>query len=119
MNTENTEFEGGEDAPMPDAEYATAMDALMNETTAEQLGQTISGVLEFLTMRAFHEGPFYIMTDDKQAVTVLATGEAAEALMLVLPEEFKSWDEEAEEEVEVVEVVTNRDTGDEQNGETE
>ena len=65
MSTEDTEFEGGEDVPMPDAEYATAMEELLNESTAEQLGKTISGVLEFLTMRAYHQGPFYMMTDDE------------------------------------------------------
>tara|TARA_R110000823_G_scaffold215059_2_gene344760 strand:- start:701 stop:1054 length:354 start_codon:yes stop_codon:yes gene_type:complete len=117
MTTENTEFEGGEDVPTPDKEYATAMEQLLNESTAEQFGMTISGVLEFLTMRAYHQGPFYLMTDDEEAITVLAAGDAAKALKAVLPEGFVSWDEEPEE-VEA-EVITERDTGDEQHGETE
>jgi len=116
MNTD-TEFEGGDDVPMTEKEYATAMEELLNESTAEQLGKTISGVLEFLTMRAYHQGPFYMMTDDEQAITVLAAGDAAKALKAILPEEFLSWDEEPEE-VEA-EVITDRDTGDEQNGDAE
>ena len=117
MTTENTEWQGGDEEPMTEAEYATAMEELLNETTAEQLGKTISGVLEFLTMRAYHQGPFYMMTDDEEAITVLAAGDAAKALKAVLPEGFVSWDEDTEE-VEA-EVITDRDTGDEQHGETE
>jgi len=108
MNTD-TEFEGGEDVPMTEKQYATAMEELLNETTMDDLGKTISGVLEFLTMRAFHEGPYYIMTDDEEAITVLATGDSAAALKSVLPHNFKPWDE-----VDEPEVITNRDTGDEQ-----
>jgi hypothetical protein len=37
----------------------------------------ISGVLEFLTMRALHEGPYYIMTDNKEAITVFAANKDA------------------------------------------
>jgi len=108
MNTD-TEFEGGEDVPMTEKQYATAMEELLNETTMDDLGKTISGVLEFLTMRAFHEGPYYIMTDDEEAITVLATGDSAAALKSVLPHNFKPWDE-----VDEPEVITDRDTGDEQ-----
>jgi hypothetical protein len=53
-----------------------------------------------------------MMTDDGEAITVLAAGDAAKALKAVLPEGFVSWDEEPEE-VEA-EVITDRDTGDEQ-----
>ena len=108
MNTD-TEFEGGEDVAMTEKQYATAMEELLNETTMDDLGKTISGVLEFLTMRAFHEGPYYIMTDDEEAITVLATGDSATALKNVLPDNFKPWDE-----VDEPEVITDRDTGDEQ-----
>ena len=117
MNIEDAEWEGGENVAMTEKEYATAMEELLNESTAEQLGKTISGVLEFLTMRAYHQGPFYMMTDDEEAITVLAAGDAAKALKAVLPEGFLSWDEEPEE-VEA-EVITDRDTGDEQHGDTE
>jgi len=114
MNIEDAEWEGGEDVPMTEKEYATAMEELLNETTMEDLGKTISGVLEFLTMRAFHEGPYYIMTDDEEAITVLATGDSATALKSVLPDNFKPWDE-----VDEPEVITDRDTGDEQDGDAE
>ncbi len=111
MNTD-TEFEGGEDVPTPDKEFFTAMDELLNESTADELGRTISGVLEFLTMKAFHEGPYYIMTDGQEAITVFATLDSAVALKKNLPDNFKAWDEGDEEDE--AEVITNRDPGDEQ-----
>lgn len=108
MNTD-TEFEGGEDVPMPDKEYATAMDELLNGSTMDDVGRTISGVLEFLTMRALHEKAYYITTDDGEAIAVFAVKEDAALLKSVLPDTFKSWDEEDE-----VPVITDRDPGDEQ-----
>jgi hypothetical protein len=108
--TERMDWEGSVYVPT-DKEYATAMEQLVNETTAEELGRTISGVLEFLTMKAFHEGPYYIMTDDEQALTVFAAGDSALALKDNLPDNFKAWDEDEDEGPEV---ITNRDLGDEQ-----
>ena len=106
-----------EDTVVDEAEPISAMQELLTEGNMEDLSRTISGVLEFLTMRAFHEGPYYIMTDDEEAITVLAAGDAAKALKAVLPEGFLNWDEEPEG-VEA-EVITDRDTGDEQHGDTE
>lgn len=128
MNKENTEdtqlvlegleplgppWEGGEHVPT-DKEYATAMEELLNENTLDELGHTISGVLEFLTMRAFQQGPYYIMTDDGKAITVFAADTDAALLKSLLPERFKAWDEEEKAEGVEVKVITNRDTGDEQ-----
>jgi len=103
------EFEGGEDIPMTEKEYATAMESLLNENTMEEVGQMISGVLEFLTAKAVHEGPYYIETDNKEAITVFAANEDAITLKESLPDNFKIWDEEDE-----LEVITDRDPGDEQ-----
>ena len=97
-----------------DKEYATAMEELLNENTLDELGHTISGVLEFLTMRAFQQGPYYIMTDDGKAITVFAADTDAALLKSLLPERFKAWDEEEKAEGVEVKVITNRDTGDEQ-----
>jgi len=104
----DTEFVDNGDEPT-DAEFNTAMEQLLHENDMDEVGRLISGVLEFLTMRAFHEGPYYIMTDDEEAITVLATGDSAAALKSVLPDNFKPWDE-----VDEPEVITDRDTGDEQ-----
>lgn len=115
METEDNivEFTGewqGDDSEMSDAEYQTAMEELFATVEQEALGTVISGVLEFLTVKAVVEGPYYIMTDDKQAVTVFAANEDAETLMNILPEGFTSWEDEAEAD----EFISNADPGDEQ-----
>ena len=109
MNIEDAEWEGGEDVSMTDTEYATAMESLLNENTMEEVGQMISGVLEFLTAKAVHDGPYYIETDNKEAITVFAANKDAITLKESLPDKFKMWDEEDEPEA-----ITDRDTGDEQ-----
>ena len=108
------EWQGGDEVPTPE-EYDSAMTEMLATTNMEQLGRTISGVLEFLTMRALHDGAFYIMTDDQMAITVFAANEDATALRAALPDNFKSW----EEDLSKPEVITNRDPGDEQHGDTE
>jgi len=115
METEDNivEFTGewqGDDSNMSEAEHQTAMEELFATVEQEALGTVISGVLEFLTVKAVVEGPYYIMTDDKQAVTVFAANEDAETLMSILPEGFTSWEDEAEAD----EFISNADPGDEQ-----
>ena len=108
------EWQGGDEIPTSE-EYDSAMTEMLATTDMEQLGRTISGVLEFLTMRALHDGAFYIMTDDGMAITVFAANDDAKALREVLPDNFKSWEEDTDKPV----AITNRDTGDEQNGDAE
>lgn len=114
MDTEDNivEFTGewqGDDAEMSDAEYRSAMEELFATIDEDSLSMVISGVLEFLTAKAVVEGPYYIMTDDKKAITVFAANEDAEALVNALPKNFVSWeDEEADE------FISNADPGDEQ-----
>jgi hypothetical protein len=104
------EWVGNPDSPeMTDAEYDSAMAELLAEVDEENLGRIIAGVLEFLTVRAIIDGPFYLMTDDEQAITVLAAHEDAAALRDALPENFKSWDEYNDQGF-----ITDRDPGDEQ-----
>jgi hypothetical protein len=104
------EWQGGDDE-MTDAEYASAMEELLSEVDQERLGRIVAGVLEFLTVRAIIDGPFYLLTDDEQAITVMAANEDATALRAALPENFKAWDDYADTDPEF---ITNRDTGDEQ-----
>ena len=108
MSTEETEIEVNDDGP-------TAMEELLTESTMDQLGRTISGVLEFLTHRALQEGSFYIMTDNKEAITVFGAGDDAITLKDSLPENIKSWEDQVAE----AEFITDRDTGDEQDDDTE
>ena len=107
MNTEDNivDFTGEWQGESNDS----AMAELLNTADNDSLGRTIAGVLEFLTVRAIIDGPFYLMTDDKQAITVIAAHEDAAALHAGLPNNFKSWDEYVDEEF-----VTNRDLRDEQ-----
>lgn len=103
-----------------EVEYESSMTRLLAEHKVEDLGLIISGVLEFLTMRALHDGAFYIMTDDANAITVFAANEDAATLKDILPDTFKSWEEEpSKPEASMPTVLTNVDPGDEQNGETE
>lgn len=102
-------WEGNPDAPeMTQEQYDTAMQELLATSDEERLGMIISGSLELLTMNALDKGSFYLQTDDKQAVTVIAVNEAATALMDTLPEVIVSWD------TLVADFTTNSDPGDEQ-----
>lgn len=117
MNTDDNivEFTGdwqGGDSEMTDGEYESAMQELLAEVDQERLGRIIAGVLEFLTVRAIVDGPFYLMTDDEQAITVMAANEDAAALRNALPDNFKSWDE-YNDEIEM-DFLTDTDPGDEQ-----
>lgn len=104
------EWQGGDDE-MSEAEYESAMQELLAEVDQERLGRVVAGVLEFLTVRAIIDGPFYLLTDDEQAITVMAANEDAVALLKAMPENFKAWDEYTDEEPEY---LTNQDPGDEQ-----
>jgi len=105
MNTEDNVTE------LTEEEYQTAMAELLASVDEEQLSRTVAGVLEFLTMRAIIDGPFYLMTDDKQAITVIAANEDATNLLEVIPDNFKSWEEYI---TDTVEYISDRDPGDEQ-----
>ena len=119
MSTEDnvinmSEWQGSDEpVEMTEAEYDTAMTELLSQVNLDELGRTISGVLEFLTMRAIHDGPFYIQTDDKQAIAVFAANEDAQTLFDALPKHFKNWEDEMETPDEP-DFLTDRDPGDEQ-----
>jgi len=118
MNTDDNivEFTGewqGDNHEMTDAEYNSAMEELLMTQDEESLGRVIAGVLEFLTIRAIVDGPYYLLTDDEQAITIIAANEDAIALKDMLPDNFKSWDEYVDEDF-----ITNADPGDEQDEST-
>ena len=111
MDTD-TEFTGGEDVPMTDKQYATAMEELLTEKNMDDLGRTISGALEFLTVRASVEGPYYILADGGVAVTVLAANADVQRVIDSLPDHVKAWEDMSNEEED--DFLTNADPGDEQ-----
>lgn len=96
-------------------EYESAMHKLVAEQTENNLGQTIAGVLEFLTARAVVDAPYYITTDDKSAIAVFASDEAAKELRDMLPDTYKSWEDDMDDP----DFLTDTDPGDEQDAETE
>ena len=106
-----------EDNEMEETTEDTALEQLLKETPTEDLGRVVSGVLEFLTVRAWADGSYYIMTDDKQALTVIATQDDVQLILDNLPDTILSW-EELEAKVQA-EFLTNTDPGDEQDGSTE
>ena len=106
-----------EDNEMEETTEDTALEQLLKETPTEDLGRVVSGVLEFLTVRAWADGSYYIMTDDKQALTVIATQDDVQLILDNLPDTILSW-EELEAKVQA-EFLTNTDPGDEQDGGTE
>jgi hypothetical protein len=87
------------------------MTELLTQIDEDRLGRTIAGVLEFLTVRAIVDGPFYLMTDDEQAITIIAAHEDAKKIRDLLPDNFLSWDQYEDKQ----EFITNADPGDEQN----
>jgi hypothetical protein len=106
-----------EDNEMEETTEDTALSQLLKETPTEDLGRVVSGVLEFLTVRAWSDGSYYIMTEDKQALTVIATQDDVQLILDNLPDTILSW-EELEAKVQA-EFLTNTDPGDEQDDSTE
>ena len=90
--------------------YESAMHELVATNDEESLGRVIAGVLEFLTGRAVVDAPFYIITDDENAMAVFAANSDAKDLRASLPGHYKSWDDDLDEP----EFITNADLGDEQ-----
>jgi len=114
MSDDNVvEFTGewqGDDIDMSEAEYESAMEELLMTMDEEQLGRTVSGVLEFLTVKAIIDGPYYILTENKDAVTILAANSAVDEVLALLPKSVRPFDEA----IEVPPFKTNSDPGDEQ-----
>jgi|688.fasta_scaffold236341_6 hypothetical protein len=99
-----------------DAEYNSAMEELLNTVEEDNLGTIVAGVLEFLAVRAYAQGAYYILNEDGTAVTIVATKDDVEPIMEVLPVSVRSWDDLADD---VVDYLTNADPGDEHDAEAE
>jgi len=117
MNTDDNiveftgEWQGADESiELTQEEYDSAMTELLTQIDEDRLGRTIAGVLEFLTVRAIVDGPFYLMTDDEQAITIIAAHEDAKKIRDLLPDNFLSWDQYEDKQ----EFITNADPGDEQ-----
>jgi hypothetical protein len=92
-------------------EEYTAMQRMILECEGDpdKIGERVSGVLEFLTLRAVNDAPFIISTDNDEAIVVFAAEDAAKALKASLPDTYKRWEDELEPEF-----LSDQDPGDEQ-----
>lgn len=100
------------DTNVIDNEETTPLQRMIAECGADEvlIGERISAVLEFLTMRAVLDAPFTIFTDDKQAVAIFAANDDVAKIVETLPDNVKEWDSFVESD----EFTTNADPGDEQ-----
>jgi hypothetical protein len=77
------------------------------------LGERISAVLEFLTLRAVADGPFYIFTDNEDALVLFAAENMAKHIRERLDGiDIKRWEDELSPEAN--DFLSDRDPGDEQ-----
>jgi len=100
------EWQGAdEDTPEPTEEE---IQQAMEDIDFERLNAMVISVLEYLTVRAVVDAPYYIMTDDKKAIALFAAEADVDALLSVLPDNFKCMNDEIDA------FITNADPGDEQ-----
>lgn len=94
----------------------SALEKFMLETGGDEtiIGERIAAVLEFLTIRAVMDGPYYITTDDAKALVIFAVDEQAEKIRDSIPEDIilKSWDDPMDAESDTF--LSDTDPGDEQ-----
>jgi hypothetical protein len=80
------------------------------------IGEQIAGVLEFLTVRAVMDAPFYIFTEDEEAMVLVAAGEQTQEIVGRLSGmEIKRWEDDLDETPDnVIPFERDVDPGDEQ-----
>ncbi len=75
------------------------------------LGERIAGVLEFLTLRAVHDSPYVIYTDNQEAMALFAAGPSTKIIRASLAGiPIKSWEDDMDDP----DYISDRDPGDEQ-----
>ena len=100
-----------------EAATLSAMQELLTEGNMDDLSRTISGVLEFLTVRASVEGPYYILADGGVAVTIFAANDDVQRVIDTLPDHVKAWEDMSNPEEE--DFLSDADPGDEQDDKAE
>lgn len=80
------------------------------------IGERISAVLEFLTLRAVADTPYMIFTDNEDAMVLFAAGDTVKQIQDSIPENIivKRWEDELDEATDINDFLTDRDPGDEQ-----
>jgi hypothetical protein len=101
----------------PTSENKSAMEDLLADNDMTDLSRVVSGVLEFLTVRASVDGPYYILADGGVAVTVFGANDDVQRIIEALPDHVRAWEDlDAAEDVDF---LTDTDPGDEQADDTE
>jgi len=99
-------------------EFNSPMEKMLAEAGNDGtlIGERVAGVLEFLTVRAVIDGPFYIFTDNEDAMTLIAAGDVVDVIRASLANiPIKRWEDELDvEEADVIPFTSNSDPGDEQ-----
>jgi hypothetical protein len=78
----------------------------------DMLGERISAVLEFLTVRAAIDKPYIIYNDNETSMVLIAADSYVEDIKNSVPEYVKRWEDDLDDMPE--EFITNSDPGDEQ-----
>lgn len=99
------------------SEDKSAMEDLLSANDMNDLARVVSGVLEFLTVRASVDGPYYILADGGVAVTVFGANDDVQRIIDALPEHVRAWEDI--ESPENLDFLTDADPGDEQADDTE
>jgi hypothetical protein len=93
------------------------LDQMMQECAGDEakIGMRIAGVLEFLTLRAIVDKPFFITTENEDALVLFAADEDAKKIREALKDfDLKDWhDPLDDEEVEAAPFIVDADPGDE------
>ena len=79
------EWHGDSSNDMTEAEYESAMQELLSQVDVDALSRTVAGVLEFLSVRAFADGAYYILNEDGTAITVVAAKDDVQPILDSLP----------------------------------
>ena len=90
-----------------------ALEQMITECAGDEeaLGTRIAGVLEFLTLRAVADDPYYIFTDNEDAMTLVAAGPVVEIIKEALSDvSIKRWEDPMEGEEDF---FSDQDPGDE------
>lgn len=91
------------------------------ENNPDLIGDRISAVLEFLTLRAVADKPYMIFTDNEDAMVIFAAGDAVKIIRDSIPEDLtiKRWEDELDDDADLDQFLTDTDPGDEQPEDTD
>lgn len=82
------------------------------ENDPDRIGERISAVLEFLTVRAAIDKPYVIYNDNETSLVLFAADDDVQRIKEILPEDVKRWEDDLDEIDE--EFIAHADPGDEQ-----